>query len=95
MEIHLLTVEVAPAGYQISQVFTLIQYTKRVSMTDAGARAAECQEALNVLSQSVPEGANAVIGVRVTSTAVAAGEGIYLYLTYTGTPARIEPISAG
>lgn len=89
MERHLLTVESAPAGYEVRELFTLIQFTKRLRVTEAGASAAECQEALDVLSAAAPEHANAVLGVRLTSTAVVVGGEVYLYLTYLGTPARI------
>lgn len=89
MERYLLTVEAAPAGYEVREVFTLIQFTKRLKVTETGASAAECQEALDVLSAAAPDRANAVIGVQLTSTAVVVGGEVYLYLTYLGTPALI------
>ncbi|CAG9169675.1 hypothetical protein [Cupriavidus pinatubonensis] len=89
MERYLLTVEAAPAGYEVREVFTLIQFTKRLRVTEASASAAECQDALDVLSAAAPDGANAVLGVRLTSTAVSVDGEIYLFLTYLGTPARI------
>lgn len=92
MERYLLTIETPPAGYEISKVFTLVQYTKRINITEAGLRGEDCQDALDVLASAAPAEANAIIGIKMTSTTLATEKASYLYLTYIGTPAVIEKL---
>lgn len=92
MDRYLLTIETPPAGYEITKVFTLVQYTKRIKITESGLRGDDCQDALDVLAASAPEEANAIIGIKMTSTAFDTGKASYLCLTYIGTPAIIEKL---
>lgn len=46
----------------------------------------EYQEAINVLAASAPPEANAIIGIKATSSAQKFSNGTYLYITYIGTP---------
>ncbi|MDH0342159.1 hypothetical protein [Chromobacterium haemolyticum] len=92
MERYLLTIETPPAGYEISKVFSMVQYTKGIRISETGLREEDCQDALDVLASSVPAEANALIGIKMTSTTLATAKGAYLYLTYIGTPAIIREI---
>ena len=46
----------------------------------------EHQEAYERLSNSVPQGANAILGVKTSTAIQVFTEGTYLYITYKGTP---------
>ena len=85
----LLTTDSAPDGWKIERILTMIQLTTRIKVTDSGLRSEECQEALDMLADSAPDEANAVIGIRVTSSTLTIEDTVYLYLTYIGTPAII------
>lgn len=85
----LLTCDVVPGHMVIDEVMTMVQFTKRLRIDEDGIDPAELEDALDRLAMAAPERANAVIGVKVVTAAVAVGEAQYLYFTYTGTPAVV------
>nr|SHO06821.1 Putative uncharacterized protein [Moritella viscosa] len=46
----------------------------------------EYQEAMDLLARSAPSDANAIIGIKATSSTQQFSNGTFLYLTYIGTP---------
>ncbi|SHO20321.1 Putative uncharacterized protein [Moritella viscosa] len=52
----------------------------------------EYQEAMDLLAQSAPSGANAIIGIKVASSIQKFPNGTFLHLTYIGTPITYEEI---
>jgi hypothetical protein len=85
----LLTCDAVPGHMVIDEVFTMVQFTKRLLVSSDGIDPADLQDALDTLALAAPERANALIGVRVATAAVSVAESQYLYFTYTGTPAVV------
>ncbi|CQR45722.1 hypothetical protein [Thiomonas arsenitoxydans] len=51
------------------------------------------QEARDALAGSAPEGANAIIGVQLSTSTQHFNNGTFLYLFYIGTPVTIEELA--
>jgi len=85
----LLTCDAVPTHMVIEEVMTMVQFTKRLRLGEDGIDPSELQDALDRLAMAAPERANALIGVRVVTAAVAVSDTQYLYFTYTGTPAVV------
>jgi len=90
----LLTCDAVPGHMVIDEVMTMVQFTKRLRIGDDGIDPSELEDALDRLAMAAPERANALIGVRVATAAVAIGDTQYLYFTYTGTPAVVVEATA-
>ncbi len=89
----LLSTEVLPSNCEIKQMYHLVQITRAIEISKKGLLRSifekntnEYQEAVNQLADSAPSDANAIIGIKVTSSTQQFGDGTFLYLTYIGTP---------
>lgn len=90
-----------PDGFRITRTFGLVEATTSVEISDRGnwARLFEepstnTQVALNRLAEAGPDEANAIVGVRLSTTAVVDGKGaILLLMTYYGTPVLLESVA--
>ena len=93
----LLSIEKLPDRYSIIEIYPMIQFTRPVQISDKGLirgvlerKRNEYQEALDGFAELAPEEANAIIGVKVSSSAQQFRNAAFLYLTYIGTPVKIE-----
>ncbi len=89
----LLTTESLPEPCKIIEMYSMVQITKTVEVSNKGMLRGylerdknEYQEALDLLASSAPSEANAIIGIQATSSTQQFSNGTYLYLTYIGTP---------
>ncbi|WP_084455205.1 hypothetical protein [Comamonas composti] len=89
----LLSTETLPENCVIKEMYSLVQVTRAIEVSDKGLirgilerKRNEYQEALEQLTLCAPSDANAIIGVKVTSSTQNFSNGTYLYLTYIGTP---------
>lgn len=89
----LLTTEVLPESCKIIEMYTMVQITKPVEISYKGILRRllekdknEDKEALDLLVSLVPSEANAIIGIRATSSTQQFSDRTFLYLTYIGTP---------
>jgi regulator of nucleoside diphosphate kinase len=90
----LLSTDKLPEGMAVSEVFSMIQFTGTVEISERGVvvglferKRAEYQDIVDAFSASAPNEANAILGVQMSSSTQAFGDVTYLYLTYIGTPA--------
>lgn len=91
-----------PEGFRVTRTFGLVEATTSVQISDPGSWArlfekpsTDTQLALNRLAEAGPDEANAIVGVRLSTTAVVDGHGaILLLMTYYGTPVLMESVSA-
>jgi hypothetical protein len=92
---YLFTVDSPPAGFKIARLFRMVQYIRRFDLSRAALPVEDYENALDVLATepSLPKDANAIIGIKVSSSILADSKGAYLYLVYIGTPAKITDIS--
>ncbi|WP_371194775.1 hypothetical protein [Glaciecola sp. SC05] len=89
----ILTNNTLPEGMVIAEVFSMIQFTGTIEISDRGIvvglfekKRTEYQDIIDNFAASAPAEANAITGVQI-STTTQAFEGItYLYITYVGTP---------
>lgn len=89
----LLSTEVLPSNCEIKEMYSMVQITRAIEVSKKGLlrnifekNANEYQEAINQLSESAPSDANAIIGIKATSSMQQFSNGTFLYLTYIGTP---------
>jgi regulator of nucleoside diphosphate kinase len=73
----------------------LVIATKPIELSDKGLIRAflernrnEWSETLDFFKNSLPEWANAVIGIQISTTTQSFRNGIFLYVTMAGTPVR-------
>lgn len=90
----LLTTETLPQGLVVTEMYSMVQITKAIEVSNKGLLRGlldrnrnEYQEAMDALAQSAPPEANAIIGIKATSAVQHFSNGTFLYLTYIGTPA--------
>ena len=89
----LLTTDHIPGGHEITLAYSMIETTYRIQISEKGIVKAllarggnEHQDALDHLAKQAPAGANAIVGIKVSTAAQAFGDGVFLYMTYIGTP---------
>lgn len=89
----LLTSEHLPAGKAIAEVYSMVQFTGTVEISERGVvvglferKRTEYEDIIAHFSASAPSEANAILGVQVSTATQAFGELTYLYITYIGTP---------
>lgn len=88
----LVTTDSLPDSCEIVDVYEMVQATTSLSVAQKGVvgkllgnkeeYSQAVQSGFKMLEESAPTGANAIIGVKLTTCAT----GSYMYLTYTGTP---------
>jgi uncharacterized protein YbjQ (UPF0145 family) len=93
---YLSTLDQPPPGHRIETSFGLVEITCPIQISNKGIikgllerNRNEHQEAVDQLQNSAPEGANAILGVRVTSATQQFGKDVFLYLTYIGTAVQL------
>lgn len=93
----LLSTDTLPSDYVIKEMFSMIQITKSIEVSNKGVLRGflerdrnEYQEALDLLASSAPSEANAIIGINVSSSTQQFSNGTFLYLTYIGTPVTYQ-----
>ena len=89
----LLTTDHIPGRHEITFVYSMIEVTYTIQISQKGFIKAlldrnrnEHQEALNLLARQAPADANAIVGIKVSTASQDFGNGVFLYLTYIGTP---------
>ena len=89
----LLSTETLLANCEIIEMYSMIQITRSIEVSNKGLirgflerNKNEYQEALDQLAECAPSGANAIIGIKATSSTQQFSNGTYMYLTYIGTP---------
>jgi regulator of nucleoside diphosphate kinase len=89
----LLTSDKLPEGMAIAEVFSMVQFTGTVEISDRGIvvglferKRTEYQDIIEQFSASAPAEANAITGVQVSTATQAFKDVTYLYITYVGTP---------
>lgn len=89
----LLTTDTIPSNLEIIEMYSMVQFNKTIEISSKGLlrgirerKRNEHQEALDSLVSLAPPNANAIIGIRVTSSAQSFNNGTFLYFTYIGTP---------
>ncbi len=89
----LLSTETLPANCEIKVMYSMVQFTraievskKRVIRSFLDRNKNEYQEALDQLATCAPSDANAIIGIKATSSTQQFSDGTYMFLTYIGTP---------
>lgn len=93
----------AVEGHEIVKTFGMVEATTVVRVSEVtglrklfDAERTTHQDALNALADAAPDGANALLGVRVSTATCTDGDGdILLMLTYIGTPVELRPPPAG
>ncbi len=95
----LLTTRALPEGYVIKEVFSMLLMNKTIEISNKGIVRGllerdrnEYNEALELLESQAPEGANAIIGIQISTTTQQFSDGTFLYLTLVGTPVCCEKI---
>lgn len=95
----LLSTDHIPVSHEIQTVFDMVEVTYPIQISSKGVvqgflerNRNEHQEAMDLLVQAAPAGANAIIGIKVTSAAQAFSDGSFLYLTYIGTPVAFRQV---
>jgi regulator of nucleoside diphosphate kinase len=93
MEMLLLSTEVLPSNCEIKEMYSMVQITRAIEISNKSLlrnifekNTNEYQEAINQLAASAPSDANAIIGIKATSSTQQFSNGTFLYLTYIGTP---------
>jgi len=93
----LLTTPTLPEGLVVKQVFSMVFITKPIEISNKGLVRGflerdrnEYNEALELLEAQAPKGANAIIGIQISTAAQQFSNGTFLYMTITGTPALVE-----
>ena len=89
----LLTTDHIPGGHEITFAYSMIETTLTIQISEKNLiktllerNRNEHQEALDLLAAQAPTDANAIVGIKVSTAAQAFGNGVFLYLTYIGTP---------
>lgn len=86
-------------GYRVAEHLGLVESTSRIPVTKGLLQSLlnrsrnEHAEAIEDLSASAPAGANAIIGLRVSTATHQMPEGAVLFITYLGTAVRVVPLS--
>lgn len=88
-----------PAGHRVLHTFGLVESTTAVGMSAKSAWSKFVEgtgpthrDAMENLGAIAPDGANAIVGVRLSTATAVDGDGrILLVLTYIGTPVVLEP----
>lgn len=96
----LLSTDHVPVSHEIEAVYNMIEITYRIQISSKGLIRGliekgrnEHEEALEYLVKAAPQGANGIIGIKVSSAAQTFNDGTFLYLTYIGTPIKFVETS--
>ncbi|MBY0241761.1 MAG: hypothetical protein K2X55_20855 [Burkholderiaceae bacterium] len=90
----ILTTDTHPQGLQPQATYSMVLVNKAIEISNKGIRGLfekqvnEYDEALSFLAQNCPDEANAIIGVKISTTAQQFSNGTFLYMTIVGTPVK-------
>jgi|GEM_PF-1172904 len=97
----LLTTHLLPKGYVIKEMYSMLLMNKTIQISEKGMVRGllerdrnEYNEALEFLEKQAPEGANAIIGIQISTATQQFADGNYLYLTIAGTPVLCEKVAS-
>lgn len=100
-EVFLFTTEVLPEKYVIKEMFQMIEVhdstiISKQSLLDRvfSGKKNRVHELLKTFASAAPKEANAILGVKTSTTAASFSNESYLMVTHTGTPAIIEYVGA-
>lgn len=89
----LLSTETLPTNCEIKEMYSMVQITRSIEVSSKSLLRGllekdrnEYQEAIDQLAECAPSDANAIIGIKVTSSTQQFSNGTFMYLTYIGTP---------
>jgi len=90
------TLPTAPPGYRIAEVFSAISAAKVFDPDNLMSGLVQnpnmvASKAMELLRKSLPQDANAVIGILFQQTNAPRKDGARLFTTVMGTPVRLEP----
>jgi len=95
----LTTTQQFPAGTEVKSVFSMVQVTGSIEVSQKGLirqikdrKRNYYQELLDGFAASAPEEANAIIGVQLATSIATFSNGTFLMMTYSGTPVVIGDI---
>ena len=95
----LLTTPTLPEGLVVKQAFTMVLINKQIEVSSKGVirgliekKRNEYQEAVDFLAAQAPTGANAIIGIQISTSTQQFTNGTFLYLTAVGTPIYYEEV---
>lgn len=93
----LLTTEVLPENCVIEEMFPMVYSRATIEVSSKGLirgymerNKNETSEQLDSLASLAPSDANAIIGIKVTTTTHQFGNIVYLFNTFIGTPIRFR-----
>jgi regulator of nucleoside diphosphate kinase len=93
----LATTDRLPEGYVIKEVFSMLLMNKTIEISNKGLVRGllerdrnEYNEALELLESKAPEGANAIIGIQISTMTQQFADGTFMYMTIAGTPVFCE-----
>ncbi|WP_410499698.1 hypothetical protein [Chitinibacter sp. S2-10] len=96
----MVTTDNLPEGCVIQTMYPLVWAYQSVQISEKsilqsvvgafGKKEPGVQGAFDALASLVPPEANAIVGVKVTTSSQAFGNGTFLYVTVTGTPVTYE-----
>jgi regulator of nucleoside diphosphate kinase len=96
------TTDSLPAGLVVKSTFGFVFITKQVEVSSKGLIRGffergrnEYKEASDEFERLAPAEANAIIGVRIATAVQTFANGVFLFLTVSGTPVRYEEERAG
>ncbi len=99
MDKILFSTDQMPVGMEVKQIYSMIQYTGTVELSNKGLirgllerNKNEYQEIMNSFINFAPDESNAIIGVQISTSSQSFNNGSFLYITYIGTPAIIDSI---
>lgn len=93
------TTDVLPIAHEIEQVWGAVSFSGRVELSSKGLVRGllergrnEHQEVYEGFAATVPQEANAVLGLQVSTAIGAFGPAVMMFVTYTGTPVRYRAV---
>lgn len=93
----MITTQNLPEGFKIKQVFPLVMAVHTFQLSKKhiiaklfGDQEEKLEDVFNDLASQAPAGANAIIGIQLSSTSQQFSNGALLYLTAIGTPAFVD-----
>jgi regulator of nucleoside diphosphate kinase len=99
VQMLLLSTDHIPVPHEIETVFDMVEVTYQIQISSKGLiqgllerNRNEHNEAMQFLVKAAPNGANAIIGIKVSSATQAFNRDTFLYLTYIGTPVAFRQV---
>lgn len=98
-DVLVVTTDTLPIAHEIERVFSAVSCIGRVEVSNKGLvrglmerNRNEQQEVYDQFVATVPEQANAVVGLQISTAASEFGGSVFLLVTYVGTPVRYRAV---